>query len=177
MDAQTMGRAPRTKIRAHPRDRRPHRASGETAATAGDAGQTGLISSPSSPQRWPAEVRAATAIGIVVNGRNVAVPDHFRMHVAKKMAHVDRYDNKITRYSVELLHEKNRRQSKLCQRIQITGTGQGPVVRATASGPDFYAALAAALATLENRLRRSHDRRRVHHGRHRITSVAQATAA
>lgn len=137
MDAQTMARAPRTNIRAQPRDRRPHRASGETAATASDAGQTGLVSSPGTPQRWPAEGRAVTTKGIVVNGRNVAVPDHFRMHVAAKMAHVHRYDNKISRYRVELFHEKNRRQSKLCQRIQITGTGHGPVVRAAASGPDF----------------------------------------
>ena len=61
--------------------------------------------------------------------------------------------------------------AKLCQRVEITGTGNGPVVRAEARGPDFYAALAAALAKLRTRLHRSH----VHHGHRTPTSVAEAT--
>lgn len=114
-------------------------------------------------------------VTIVVNGHNVGVPEHFRMHVAEKMAHLQRYDDKIVRYDVELFHENNQRQSKLCQRVEITGTGNGPVVRAEARGPDYYAALAAALAKLKTRLRRSHDRRQVHHGFRTPTSVAEAT--
>lgn len=114
---------------------------------------------------------------IVVNGRNVEVPEHYRVHVAEKIAHIERYDAKVIRYDVELFHENNPRQAKVCQRVQITGTGHGPVVRAEARGPDFYAALAGALAKLETRLRRSHDRRQVNHGRGRPTSVAEATAA
>ena len=70
-----------------------------------------------------------TAI-IVVNGHNVEVPEHFRVHVAEKMAHLQRYDDKIIRYAVELFHENNHRQAKLCQRVEITGIGNGPVVRA-----------------------------------------------
>lgn len=113
---------------------------------------------------------------IVVKGRNVEVPDHYRVHVAGKMARLERYDSKVIRYDVELYHEKNRRQAKNCQRVEITGKGRGPAVRAEACAPDFYAALDAAIGKLENRLRRTHDRRRVHHGRHNPTSVAQATA-
>ena len=78
-------------------------------------------------------------------------------------------------YVVELFHEHNRQQSKLCQRVEITVTGNGPVVRAQARGPDFYTALAAALAKLKTQLRRSHDRRQVHHGHRTPTSVAEAT--
>jgi ribosomal subunit interface protein len=114
-------------------------------------------------------------VTIVVNGRNVEVPEHYRMHVKEKMAHVQRYNDKIIHYAVELFHENNHRQSKLCQRVEITGTGNGPVVRAEARGPDFYAALAAALAKLKTQLRRSHDRRQVHHGHQTPTSVAEAT--
>ena len=115
------------------------------------------------------------AVTIVVNGRNVEVPEHYRMHVEEKMAHVQRYNDTIIHYDVELFHENNHRQSKLCQRVEITGTGNGPVVRAEARGPDFYAALAAALAKLKTQLRRSHDRRQVHHGHRTPTSVAEAT--
>lgn len=114
---------------------------------------------------------------IVVKGRNVEVPDHYRVHVSAKMARLERYDSKVVRYDVELFHEPNRRQSKNCQRVEITGKGRGPVVRAEACAADFYAALDAAVSKLENRLRRTHDRRRVHHGRHNPTSVAEATAA
>lgn len=114
---------------------------------------------------------------IVVKGRNVEVPDHYRVHVSAKMSRLERYDSKVVRYDVELFHERNRRQSKNCQRVEITGKGRGPIVRAEACAADFYAALDAAISKLENRLRRTHDRRRVHHGRHNPTSVAEATAA
>jgi ribosomal subunit interface protein len=115
-------------------------------------------------------------VEIVVKGRNVEVPDHYRVHVSGKMARLERYDSKVIRYDVELYHERNRRQAKNCQRVEITGKGRGPVVRAEASASDFYAALDAAVSKLENRLRRTHDRRRVHHGRHAPRSVAAATA-
>jgi len=114
---------------------------------------------------------------IVVKGRNVEVPEHYRTHVADKLSRLERYDRKVIRYDVELFHEPNRRQHKVCQRVEITGRGKGPAVRAEACAGDFYAALDGAVAKLENRLRRLHDRRRVHYGRRSPASVAQATAA
>jgi ribosomal subunit interface protein len=100
-------------------------------------------------------------VEIVVTGRNVEVPDHFRVHVEEKLARLERYDHKILGMEVELFHEPNRRQSKSCQRVEITGRGRGPVARAEACAQDFYAALDCAVSKLESRLRRSHDRRRV----------------
>jgi ribosomal subunit interface protein len=100
-------------------------------------------------------------VEIVVTGRNVEVPDHFRVHVAEKLARLERYDHKIVGMEVELFHEPNRRQLKSCQRVEITGRGCGPAARAEACAHDFYAALDAAVAKLEAQLRRSHDRRRV----------------
>lgn len=100
-------------------------------------------------------------VEIVVTGRNVEVPEHFRVHVAEKVARLERYDHKIVGLEVELFHEPNRRQLKTCQRVELTGRGCGPVARAEACAQDFYAALDAAVAKLEARLRRSHDRRRV----------------
>jgi ribosomal subunit interface protein len=164
-----------------PADRRPDRPSGEIGEigeAAEHAPQVGPVSTPGAQGPLsgdrPDEGKLA-AVTIVVNGRNVEVPEHYRVHVAEKMAHVQRYNDKIIHYDVELFHENNHRQSKLCQRVEITGTGHGPVVRAEARGPDFYAALAAALAKLKTQLRRSHDRRQVHHGHRTPTSVAEAT--
>ncbi len=114
---------------------------------------------------------------LVVRGRNVEVPEHFRNHVAEKFARVERYDARIIRTDVELLHEKNPRQSDNCQRVEITCRVRGPVVRAEACADDFYAALDQAIAKIERRFRQAADRRRVHHGRHNPTSLAAATAA
>jgi ribosomal subunit interface protein len=114
---------------------------------------------------------------LVVRGRNVEVPEHFRTHVAEKFARVERYDARIIRTDVELLHEKNPRQSDNCQRVEITCRVRGPVVRAEACADDFYAALDQAMAKVERRFRQAADRRRVHHGRHTPTSLAAATAA
>ena len=108
---------------------------------------------------------------IVVRGRNVEVPEHFRQHVEDKVGQLERFDGKVIRIDVELLHEKNPRQSANCQRVEITLRGKGPVARAEACAPDFYAALELAAGKLENRMRRANDRRRVHHGRHTPPSV------
>ncbi len=113
---------------------------------------------------------------IVVKGRNVEVPDHFRDHVGEKMALSERLDSRVIRLDVELAHEKNPRQSDRCQRVEITCYSKGPVIRAEACAADFYAALDACTLKLEARLRKAHDRRRVHHGRHTPASVAEATA-
>jgi len=115
-------------------------------------------------------------VDIVVKGRNVEVPDHYRVHVGEKLAKVERYDQKLIRIDVELFHERNPRQSDHCQRVEITCVSRGPVVRAEACAPDFYSALDTAIAKLDTRLRRAADRRRVHRGRHAPVSVAAATA-
>lgn len=111
----------------------------------------------------------------VLCGRNVEVPQHFREHVADKLARLERYDHKIVRMEVQLSHEPNPRQAKSCQRVEITGRGRGPVVRGEGCSADFYCALDQAVARLEARLRRAHDRRRVSHGRRVPVSVARAT--
>jgi ribosomal subunit interface protein len=116
-------------------------------------------------------------VDIVVKGRNVEVPEHFREHVQDKLAPAERLDSRLIRVDVELTHEKNPRQSDRCQRVEITCRVKGPVIRAEACAADFYAALDTAVARLEARLRKAHDRRRVHHGRHTPPSVAEVTAA
>jgi ribosomal subunit interface protein len=116
-------------------------------------------------------------VDIVVKGRNVEVPDHYRQHVADKLRKVERYDEKIMSVDVELFHERNRRQSDNCQRVEITCFSRGPVVRAEATAGDFYSALDCAINKLDSRLRRAADRRRIHRGRHAPVSVAAANAA
>ncbi|STZ57714.1 ribosome hibernation-promoting factor, HPF/YfiA family [Mycolicibacterium tokaiense] len=114
---------------------------------------------------------------VVVKGRNVEIPEHFRIHVAEKLTRLERFDKTIYMFDVELDHEKNRRQRKNCQHVEITARGRGPVVRGEACADSFYAALEAAVQKLEARLRRGKDRRKIHYGDKTPVSVAEATAA
>ena len=114
---------------------------------------------------------------IVVKGRNVEVPEHFRVHVQEKLALSERLDPRVYHVDVELFHEKNPRQAAQCQRVEITLRGKGPVVRAEATADTFYAALDAATLKLEARLRRIHDRRRVHHGARTPASASEFAVA
>jgi ribosomal subunit interface protein len=114
---------------------------------------------------------------IVVHGRNVVVPDHYRVHVAEKLAKLERYDHKIIRTDVELQHEKNPRQNGSCQHVEITCRTRGPVVRSEACADDFYKALDLAADRLERRFRQAADRRRIHYGKRKPRSIAEVTAA
>ncbi len=118
----------------------------------------------------------AGSMEIVVQGRNVIVPEHYRQHIAEKLAKLERYDHKIIRTDVELQHEKNPRQHGSCQHVEITCRTRGPVVRSEACAEDFYKALDIAAERLERRFRQAADRRRVHHGRRTPRSLAQVTA-
>jgi ribosomal subunit interface protein len=119
----------------------------------------------------------AGSMEIVVRGRNVVVPDHYRQHVAEKLVKLERYDHKIIRTDVELQHEKNPRQNGSCQHVEITCRTRGPVVRSEGCAEDFYKALDIAADRLERRFRQAADRRRIHHGRRTPPSVAEVTAA
>jgi ribosomal subunit interface protein len=113
---------------------------------------------------------------VVVKGRNVEIPDHFRIYVSEKLARLERFDRTIYLFDVELDHERNRRQRKNCQHVEITARGKGPVARGEACADSFYAALESAVCKLENRLRRSKDRRKIHYGDKTPVSLAEATA-
>ena len=113
---------------------------------------------------------------IVVRGRNVVIPDHYRQHVGEKLAKLERYDHKIIRTDVELNHEKNPRQNGSCQHVEITCRTKGPVVRSEACADDFYKALDIAADRLERRFRQAADRRRIHHGTRTPRSVGEVTA-
>ena len=113
---------------------------------------------------------------VVVKGRNVEIPDHFRIYVSEKLSRLERFDRTIYLFDVELDHERNRRQRKNCQHVEITARGRGPVVRGEGCADSFYAALESAVCKLENRLRRSKDRRKIHYGDKTPVSLAEATA-
>jgi ribosomal subunit interface protein len=129
------------------------------------------------PVETDTQVEPTTTVEVVFKGRNVEIPDHFRVYVSQKLARLERFDKTIYLFDVELKHARNRRQRKSCQRVEITARGRGPVVRGEACADSFYAALESAVVRLESRLRRGKDRRKVHYGEKTPVSLAEATAA
>ena len=113
---------------------------------------------------------------IVVKGRHTEIPERFRQHVTDKLAKIEKLDPKVISVDVEVSKERNPRLAGQCERVELTIRSRGPVVRAEAAAQDTYAALDSAYQKLEARLRKSHDRRRVHHGNKTPVSVAVATA-
>ena len=130
---------------------------------------------PADPQA-DEQAEAMPSAEVVVKGRNVEIPEHFRIYVSQKLARLERFDRTIYLFDVELEHERNRRQRKNCQHVEITARGRGPVVRGEACADSFYAALESAVCRLESRLRRSKDRRKIHYGDKTPVSLAEATA-
>ena len=116
---------------------------------------------------------------IVVNGRNSELSERFKAQVVEKLHRIEKYDQRqhIHRIEVEVTHEKNPRQHDRAARVELTLRSRGPAVRAEAAAVDQHSALDAAVDKLESRLRKVHDRRRVHHGQRAPESVATATSA
>jgi ribosomal subunit interface protein len=113
-------------------------------------------------------------VEIVVSGRHTEVPERFRRLAEEKLLKIGQLAPKAHRTDVELSHERNPRQSQNCEKVEITVRGKGPVIRAEASAEDPAAALDLAFGKLLERLRRSRDRRKVHHGRQTPHSVRVA---
>lgn len=112
---------------------------------------------------------------IVITGRRSEVPDRFRRLAEDRLAKIGQLAPKAHRVDVELSHERNPRQSQTKERVEITVRGKGPVIRAEASAEDTAAALDLAFGKLLERLRRTRDRRKVHHGRQTPMSVRQVS--
>lgn len=113
---------------------------------------------------------------VAIDGRNVDVPEHFRVYLEDKLARLEKFRSTITLFEVNLFHEPNPRQSKACQRLELTVRGKGGVARAEAAAENFYAAFETALTRLQSRLRKASDRKKVHYGNRTPVSVAEATA-
>ena len=100
---------------------------------------------------------------IVFKGRQTEVLERFRSHARAKLARIVRLDSRVARIDVEVSTERNPRQAGRRERVELTISSRGPVIRAEAAAEDRFTALDMAFAKLESRLRRSGDRRKCRH--------------
>jgi ribosomal subunit interface protein len=99
-------------------------------------------------------------MAIIFKGRRTDVQERFRGYASAKLNKITKLTHKAIRVDVEVTAERNPRQSGRRERVELTILSRGPAIRAEAAADDRFAALDRALAKLEERLRRSGDRRK-----------------
>jgi ribosomal subunit interface protein len=97
---------------------------------------------------------------IFFKGRRTEVQERFRKYATAKLGRIGKLDSKATRVDVEVSAERNPRQSDRRERVELTIRSRGPAIRAEAAADERFAAFDRAYARLEERLRRTSDRRK-----------------
>ncbi len=105
---------------------------------------------------------------IIFKGRQTDVPARFREQATVKLSKIEKLDQKALRVDVEILVERNPRQTSHKERVELTIRSPGPTIRAEAAAEDRFAALDLAVAKLDTRVRRALDRRKSRHSGHGI---------
>ncbi|MCJ0699720.1 ribosome-associated translation inhibitor RaiA [Frigoribacterium sp. CFBP9039] len=115
---------------------------------------------------------------ISVTGRNVGITDRFRDYATDKADKVAQLATKALALEIKVSrhHEKSSGQAG-DDRVELTLIGPGPLVRAESTAGDKYVAFDLAIARLLERVRRAKDRKKVHRGQHRPTSLHEAATS
>jgi ribosomal subunit interface protein len=113
---------------------------------------------------------------ITITGRGVGIPDRFEDYATEKAEKVGQLAEKALALEIKLVRHHETNGSSGDDRVELTLIGPGPVVRAEAGANDKYAAFDMALDKMIERIRQAKDRKKVHRGQHRPTSLGEATS-
>ena len=113
---------------------------------------------------------------ITITGRGVGIPDRFEDYATEKAEKVGQLAEKALALEIKLVRHHETNGSSGDDRVELTLIGPGPVVRAEAGAADKYAAFDMALDKMIERIRQAKDRKKVHRGQHRPTSLGEATS-
>lgn len=98
-------------------------------------------------------------MNIVITGRHFDVTDPIKAHASEKISKLDKFLTKLLEAHVILSVEKFRHIA------EITVLGKNLKVTATETTSDMYASIDKAVASLEERLRKHHDKLRAHNAK------------
>ncbi|WP_207454736.1 ribosome hibernation-promoting factor, HPF/YfiA family [Herbiconiux sp. SYSU D00978] len=110
-----------------------------------------------------------------ITGQKVEVTDRFREYATDKSEKIATLAEKAQVLEVRLSRHSQPNGTAANDRVELTLVGPGPVIRAEAEGPDKYAAFDLAFGRMLERVRRGKDRRKIHRGQHRPTSLHEAS--
>jgi putative sigma-54 modulation protein len=95
---------------------------------------------------------------VTVKGKNTDVPDKLRALTERKLAKVQRFDDRILAMDVEFSEERNPRVAD-AHRVEVTLTTKHRLVRARASAPDPAAAVDRVIDRLKRQITKLKGRR------------------
>jgi ribosomal subunit interface protein len=113
---------------------------------------------------------------VTITGRNVGIPDRFEDYVTEKADKVEHLAPRALALEIKLCRHHETRGASGDDRVELTLIGPGPIVRAEAGAADKYAAFDLAYEKLVERIRQAKDRKKVHRGQRRPTSLREAAA-
>lgn len=112
---------------------------------------------------------------ITITGLGLGLTDRFREYATEKSAKIEHLAERAIAFEIKVTRHHETRGSNGDDRVELTLIGPGPLVRSEASGSDKYVAFDLAMAKLTERVRTAKDRRKVHRGQHRPTSLREAS--
>ncbi|KQV05992.1 ribosome hibernation-promoting factor, HPF/YfiA family [Leifsonia sp. Root112D2] len=113
---------------------------------------------------------------IDIVGRNLGVTDRFREYASEKAGKVSHLAERALALEIKVSRHNEKPSGQSGEdRVELTLIGPGPIVRAEATATDKYSALDVAMGRLLERVRRAKDRRKIHRGNHRPTSLREAS--
>ncbi|TPW73590.1 ribosome hibernation-promoting factor, HPF/YfiA family [Schumannella sp. 10F1B-5-1] len=114
---------------------------------------------------------------ITITGRGVGIPERFEDYATEKADKVAKLAEKALALEIKVCrHHEKAGGTSGDDRVELTLIGPGPIVRAEAGAGDKYAAFDLALDKMVERIRQAKDRKKVHRGQHRPTSLREASA-
>ncbi|MEP6842666.1 MAG: ribosome-associated translation inhibitor RaiA, partial [Pseudolysinimonas sp.] len=131
---------------------------------------------PPDPDGFRRKEQEEAALDITVTGRGVGIPDRFEDYAIEKAERVEHLADKALALEIRVCRHHETHGSSGDDRVELTLIGPGPIVRAESGGADKYAAFDMALDKLIERIRQAKDRKKVHRGQHRPTSLREAAA-
>lgn len=99
---------------------------------------------------------------IVFHTRKANLAEDFKGIATEKLKTLSRFNVKLDRIEVEVIHEQNPKQGKHSHRVNLTAKGVGPLIRAEASEFNDVAAFDLAVKSFELQLRKIHEKSRNH---------------
>lgn len=112
-----------------------------------------------------------------ITARNLDITDRFRDYATEKAEKVSHLAPRAIAFEIKVSRQSEPRGSNPEDRVELMLIGPGPLVRAESAASDKYAAFDLAFGKLLERVRQAKDRRKVHRGLHRPTSLSEASAA
>ena len=95
---------------------------------------------------------------VTVKGKNTEVSDKLRAHAERKLAKVERFDDRILAMDVEFSEERNPRVAD-AHRVEVTLTTKSRLVRAQATAPDPTTAVDRVIDRLKAQVKKLKGRR------------------